>query len=138
MPYHLGEDGGAGPTVDEAPSDDGHAAPGGGRRGGAVGRVGNGAVGQVDGVTSVTAIAGVRCCQRVRVRGRVRSLRVQPYSGTSNLECTLVDDTGGISVLFLGRRAIAGVEIGTEMTAEGMVVDHHDRLAILNPIYELH
>jgi amino acid transporter len=138
VPYHLGEDGGAGPAVAEALSGDAHAAPGAGRRGAAVGQVGNGAVGQVDGVTSVAAIASVRCRQRVQVRGRVRSLRVQPYSGTSNLECTLVDDTGGISVLFLGRRAIAGVEIGTDMTAEGMVVDHHDRLAILNPIYELH
>jgi DNA/RNA endonuclease YhcR with UshA esterase domain len=58
-------------------------------------------------------------------------------SGTCALECTLVDDTGGISVLFLGRRTIAGIQIGTRLTVEGMVVDHHGRLAIMNPVYEI-
>jgi hypothetical protein len=58
-------------------------------------------------------------------------------SGTCALECTLGDDTSGISVLFLGRRTIAGIAIGTRMTVEGMVVDHHGRLAIMNPVYEI-
>ncbi|MBV8160339.1 MAG: DNA-binding protein, partial [Acidimicrobiia bacterium] len=40
---------------------------------------------------------------RARVAGRVRSLRVQPWAGVPTLEGTLVDDTGGISVVFLGR-----------------------------------
>jgi DNA/RNA endonuclease YhcR with UshA esterase domain len=71
------------------------------------------------------------------VTGTVNALRVQPVSGTCNLECTLVDQTGGISVLFLGRRTIPGIEIGTGLTVEGMVVDHHGRLAILNPVYEI-
>ena len=29
------------------------------------------------------------------------------------------------------------VEVGTRMTAEGMVGIHHGRLAILNPVYSL-
>jgi hypothetical protein len=40
-------------------------------------------------------------------------------------------------VLFLGRRTIAGIQIGTSLTVEGMVVDHHGRLAIMNPVYEI-
>ena len=82
-------------------------------------------------------IADVQWRHRVRVTGTVSALRVQPVSGTCNLECTLVDHTGGISVLFLGRRTIPGIDIGTGMTVEGMVVDHHGRLAILNPVYEI-
>ena len=42
-----------------------------------------------------------------------------------------------ISVLFLGRRSIAGVGVGTKMAVEGTVGIHKTRLAILNPSYQL-
>jgi hypothetical protein len=64
-------------------------------------------------------------------------MRVQPRSGVANLECTLVDDTGGIRLLFLGRRSVAGIKVGTRMIAEGTVGQDRNRLAILNPTYEL-
>ena len=54
------------------------------------------------------------------------------------LECTLVDETGGISLVFLGRRSIAGLDLGATLTAEGMVIDQRGRLAIINPLYQLH
>jgi RecG-like helicase len=82
-------------------------------------------------------IGDVRWRQRVRIGGRVRSVRIQPWSGVATLECTLVDETGGIGVVFLGRRAVAGVQPGSMLVVEGMVGDHHGRLAILNPDYEL-
>jgi amino acid transporter len=75
--------------------------------------------------------------QRVKVRGRVQALRIAPLAGSPSLECILVDDTGGISLVFLGRRRIGGISIGVAMTAEGMTIDHHGRLAIVNPVYEL-
>jgi hypothetical protein len=71
------------------------------------------------------------------VSGRVRSVRVQPWSGVATLECTLRDSTGGLVLVFLGRREIAGIRPGVHMTAEGMIGDHKGRLAILNPVYEL-
>jgi hypothetical protein len=40
-------------------------------------------------------------------------------------------------VLFLGRRSIAGIGVGTKMAVEGMVGIHKARLAILNPSYQL-
>jgi hypothetical protein len=49
----------------------------------------------------------------------------------------LVDDTGGITVVFLARRRIGGVRPGAVMTVEGMVGSDQRRLAILNPEYEL-
>ena len=82
-------------------------------------------------------VADVEWRSRARVAGRVRSLRVQPWAGVPTLEGTLVDDTGGISVVFLGRRHVAGIRPGTKMVVEGMVGDHAGRLAILNPDYRL-
>jgi len=85
-----------------------------------------------------TAIGGVRWRQRVRVTGRVEVVRVQPLAGSPVLECTLVDETGVISLVFLGRRSIAGLDIGATLTAEGMVIEHRGRLAIINPLFQLH
>ena len=49
----------------------------------------------------------------------------------------VVDRTGAISLVFLGRREIAGIEVGSLLTAEGMVGVHQARLAIVNPSYQL-
>ena len=53
------------------------------------------------------------------------------------MECTLVDGTGGVELVFLGRRNVGGVGFGTRMRASGRIGAHHGRLAILNPVYEL-
>lgn len=84
-----------------------------------------------------SAIGDVRWRKSVRVTGRVRSVRVQPWADVPTLECTLVDDTGGLTVVFLGRRKIAGIHPGTLMTVEGVTGAHHEKLAMLNPVYSL-
>ncbi len=71
------------------------------------------------------------------LEGRVKSLRVQPWSGVATLEATLADDTGAIQVVFLGRRDIAGLKAGKRLRVEGVVAQHHGRLALLNPSYRL-
>jgi hypothetical protein len=53
------------------------------------------------------------------------------------LECVVADDTGSISIVFLGRRQVPGIEPGTRLVAHGMAGSHFGRLAILNPEYEL-
>ncbi len=88
-------------------------------------------------VDGMTPIGAVRWRQHVRVRGRVHAVRVQPLAGSPSLECTIVDETGGVAVVFFGRRHIDGVEIGTTVVVEGMAIEHHGRLAIVNPLYEL-
>ncbi|HEX4775263.1 MAG TPA: hypothetical protein VFW74_00690 [Acidimicrobiia bacterium] len=89
------------------------------------------------GSVSVVPIGQVAWRTWVRVRGRIRSIRVQPWAEVGSLECTVVDDTGGLLLIFLGRRRIAGVELGRHVVAEGMVGEHRGYLAILNPIVEL-
>jgi hypothetical protein len=89
-------------------------------------------------VPGATPISELRWRQRARVAGRVKTLRVQPMSGVPSLECTLVDASGeALLVVFLGRRSIGGIETGTRMIVEGTVGKHRDRLAMINPLYEL-
>ena len=64
-------------------------------------------------------------------------MRVQPWSGVATLECTIVDNTGAIDVVFLGRKQVAGIAPGARLVVEGMVGDHRGRLAILNPEYRI-
>ena len=97
-----------------------------------------GAVNGLDRADLLTAIGHARWRDRVRVRGRIRALRIQPWEGgVATLEATLVDDTGGITVIFMGRRRIAGVRLGAWMEVEGMVLESRGKLAIMNPEYVL-
>ena len=82
-------------------------------------------------------IVSARNRQRVSVSGRIHSMRVQPWSGQPTLECTLVDYSGRIQIVFLGRRHVAGIEPGAELIVEGMVGEHLGRLVIRNPDYQL-
>jgi amino acid transporter len=89
-----------------------------------------------DAVSGTTPINAVQHRQRVRVAGRVRSVSVQPWSGVPTFECVIVDGTGAMTVAFLGRRDVPGLEPGTKLLVEGAVGSHHGRLAILNPLWE--
>jgi hypothetical protein len=82
-------------------------------------------------------IASVHYRQRARVAGRVRTMRVQPWAGVATLECSIVDASGGLLIVFLGRREVAGIAPGAKVVVEGMVGDHGGRLAILNPAYRI-
>lgn len=85
----------------------------------------------------IVPIGQVRWRDRAKVRGRVRSMRVQPWAGIATLECVIVDDTGGLVLVFLGRRQVAGIELGRHVIAWGMVGEHRGYLAMLNPEIEI-
>lgn len=86
---------------------------------------------------AATPIANLVWRRRATVVGRVRSVRVQPMAGIPTVQCTLVDDTGGLLIVFFGRRRIAGIRPGVRMVVEGMVGALDRRMAILNPGYQL-
>jgi hypothetical protein len=89
---------------------------------------------QVEGAVPIDT---VRERQRVRIAGRVHALRVQPWAGQPTLECTISDGTGRITVVFLGRRHIAGIEPGARVVIDGIVGTRSGQLIILNPDYRL-
>jgi len=82
-------------------------------------------------------ISEINWRENVVVEGRVRSMRLSPWADTASLECTIVDETGGVTVVFVGRRKIAGLHPGTVMRVAGMAGSHHGKLALMNPAYEL-
>ena len=68
----------------------------------------------------------------------MKTLRVQPSGNDQSLECTLIDRSGhAVTLVFLGRRSIAGVHNGTFIMAEGTVGKHRNKLAMVNPLYEI-
>jgi amino acid transporter len=88
-------------------------------------------------VVGTVPIGQVQWRQRARVAGRVKSVSVQPSSVSPSLLCKLVDPTGGLTLVFPGRRKVAGIEPGARLVAEGTVGEQGGRLAIFSPDYEL-
>ena len=85
----------------------------------------------------MTPIGAVQWRKRAHVQGKVSSIKTAPSGSAPVLEIELWDESGGITLQFLGRREIAGLEVGTELRAEGMVGEENGSLKILNPSYEL-
>jgi hypothetical protein len=85
----------------------------------------------------VTPMGKVIWRERATVQGKVRTVSVTPISGVPALRAELCDSTGGIVLMFYGRRRILGIEPGATLRVEGMVGSDGNRLAILNPLYEL-
>ena len=83
------------------------------------------------------AVRDVRWRNRATLEGRVRSVYVGPVSGSPALEAELYDETGGITLVFLGRRSIPGIEPGAKIRVEGMVGETEGYLAMTNPSYRL-
>jgi hypothetical protein len=89
-------------------------------------------------VPGTIPIAELHFRQRAKVAGRIRSVRIQPWSGTHAVECTVTDGSGtDLLVVFLGRRDVPGIRTGTELIIEGMVGEQRGVLAMINPSYEL-
>jgi len=84
-----------------------------------------------------TGIGAARFRDRTALTGRIKDVQVQPWGNTPSLQVTLVDDTGQIAVIFLGRRAISGIRVGARLQVTGVVGQHKGRLALLNPQYRL-
>jgi amino acid transporter len=92
---------------------------------------------EIPGATSTLQIAAVRWRQRARVAGRVKSVRVQPGSSLTSLECTISDGTGQLVLVFQGRRRVPGIEPGARLLVEGMVGERGKRPAMINPVYQI-
>jgi hypothetical protein len=86
---------------------------------------------------NITPIGKIEWRKRAHVQGRVTSLTTAPSGSAPTLQVEVWDETGGITLNFLGRREIAGLEVGMEIRAEGMVGEEDGTLVILNPSYEL-
>jgi hypothetical protein len=86
---------------------------------------------------NVTLIGEIQWRKRAKVQGHVTSIKSAPRGAAPTLQVEIWDETGGVSLHFLGRRDIAGLEVGSQLRAEGMVGEENGSMVILNPSYEL-
>jgi len=84
-----------------------------------------------------TLVADVTMRQQVTVCGTLRSVTLRPRAGVPALEAELYDGSGSLSVVWLGRRQIAGIEPGRRVRVHGLVTTSDGQPAIYNPRYEL-
>ena len=73
----------------------------------------------------------------VTVSGVVRTVTLRPRSNVPALEIELYDGSGSISVVWLGRRRIPGVDPGRSMVVCGRLTCNTVNPTIYNPRYEL-
>ncbi|MCT2590662.1 OB-fold nucleic acid binding domain-containing protein [Streptomyces sp. N2-109] len=87
--------------------------------------------------TGCTRICDCDDRQRVRVTGTLRTVTLRPLAGVPTLEAELFDGSAALDVVWLGRRAIAGIEPGRRIIAWGRVAMDRGRPVLFNPKYEL-
>ena len=87
--------------------------------------------------TNSIKIGSITWRKRALVVGRVTAIRVAPQNSAPVLEVEIWDETGGVTLQFLGRRELMGLNVGATLQAEGMVGDEDGALKILNPAYQI-
>ena len=75
--------------------------------------------------------------EAVTVLGRLRSVEHCPRAAVATLEAELFDGSEGITLVWLGRRRIPGIEPGRTVRASGRIAVRDGRKVLYNPYYEL-
>lgn len=71
------------------------------------------------------------------VCGVLKSVSLRPGAGVPAVEADLYDGSGHLTLVFLGRRGIAGIEPGRRIVATGRANCQEDRPVMYNPRYQL-
>jgi hypothetical protein len=82
-------------------------------------------------------VSACRKGQVVTVTGRLKSVVYTPRETVPTLEAELFDGSGSVTLVWLGRRRIPGIEPGRRLTARGRFAAFEGRQVIYNPWYEL-
>ena len=77
------------------------------------------------------------CGQEVTVFGRLRTVEFCSPDANASLEAELFDGTEGVTLIWMGRRRIPGIEPGRTMRARGRIAVRDGRKVIYNPFYEI-
>ena len=75
--------------------------------------------------------------EELTVCGTLRTVTLRPRAGVPALEAELYDGSGTLSIVWLGRRRIGGIEPGRTLVAHGRVAMTQGRPVMFNPRYEL-
>ncbi|TIC83831.1 DNA-binding protein [Nocardioides sp. GY 10113] len=87
--------------------------------------------------TGVVCIADAPNRETVHLRGTLRTVTLRPRGGVPALESELYDGTGTVTVIWLGRRRIAGIMAGRGIEVTGRIGEQDGVRVLYNPRYEL-
>jgi hypothetical protein len=87
--------------------------------------------------SGVVTIADAPDRTPVQLRGTLRTVTLRPRGGVPALEAELYDGTGTLTLIWLGRRRIAGIGPGRAIEVAGRVGEHDGQRILYNPRYEL-
>lgn len=87
--------------------------------------------------SGVQHIADAAVGRPTTIAGTVRSITLQPLQAVPALQAEVYDGTGSVTVIWLGRRRIIGVEPGRRLVVSGRLTNGQAGLTIFNPRYEL-
>jgi len=94
---------------------------------------------EVSGVGGAAAAPIAACPNRevVDVAGTLRTVTLRPRGPSLTMEADLWDGTGTVTLVWLGRRHIPGIQPGRRIVVHGRVADIKGERTIFNPVYEL-
>ncbi|MGN0062793.1 MAG: OB-fold nucleic acid binding domain-containing protein [Nocardioides sp.] len=75
--------------------------------------------------------------ERVTVRGVLRTVTLRPRDGVPVLEAELSDGSGVVTLTWLGRRRIGGIDPGRSLRVTGRIGPQNGVRVMYNPRYEL-
>lgn len=82
-------------------------------------------------------VADITDRRKVRLLGFVSSMVVHPRSAAPSVEVDVTDGTGTITVIWLGREKISGIEPGTRLSIAGFAAVRGHHRVLYNPRYEI-
>jgi hypothetical protein len=87
-------------------------------------------------VPGVVPVAEAPVRGKAKLAGIVRRITIRPVEGFDALEVVLWDGTGEVMAVWLGRRSIAGLVLGSRLVIEGVVGRERDTRKVVNPTFE--
>ncbi len=87
-------------------------------------------------IPGTVRIADAPLRMRSKLAGLVRRITILPVEGLEALEIVLWDGTGEITAVWLGRRSIAGLALGSRLIVEGVIGVERNERRIVNPTFE--
>jgi amino acid transporter len=86
---------------------------------------------------SATPIAELNDRDRAQVAGTLRAVTVRPRGNSPAVQADMWDGSGSITLVWLGRRHIPGIEPGRHLVVKGRIANLRGARTMFNPSYEL-
>jgi RecG-like helicase len=87
-------------------------------------------------IPGANRVADAPMRSRVKIAGVVRRITVRPVEGNESLEALISDGTGEVEVVWMGRRSIPGLSLGTRVVVDGVIGALRGRRRMVNPTFE--